>query len=1095
MHPKLHAIAPTFAWWTELRQVRLQAPGQFPGSHVGHFRLMDSVALGLLSLVLSQSSFGAAPGQAAPVDFNREVQPILSEHCTHCHGRDEKGRKGELRLDVREAALKGGKNDGAAIVPGKPEASAIMARVLSHDTDEVMPPPKEKKPVTAAQAELLKRWIAEGAIYAKHWAFEPPVKDSPKSEQRNPNPETAPPLGGVSAQATGSAIDGFVSDKLTQLGLLRSPRADAATLCRRLHLDLVGLPPSPAAVAEFVRASQADSKGAVNELITRLMKSPQYGEKWARHWLDAARYSDSNGYEKDLPREQWAWRDWVINAFNNDMPYDRFLIEQIAGDLLPGATQEQIVAAGFLRNSMVNEEGAIVPEQFRMEEMFDRLDCLGKATLGLSIQCAQCHSHKFDPITQDEYYGMFAFLNNTYEAQSSVYTKEQLAQLAKINGAVEAAEERWKAQRPQWQQEMAAWESAVKEKAVAWTPLRATELDSTIGLNHPTQEPDLSILTLGHPTTMGDIYCIFEPDWKGVTGLRLEALTHRDLPFNGPGRSLNGTWAVSEMVATYQTPDSDKWEPIKLINATADFSEQDARLEEEWNAGSDKERKRVRGPVSYLIDGNDDTGWRGDRGPGLRSQEGVAVVQFEKPLDLPMGTKLKVLLKFHHSGDDQGRHNTILGRCRVSTTTATAPIAQSIDYAAILAIQTEPEKRTPAQRHAIFSAWMKTVADAKTINDEIAAEWKSSPAAPTSVLHLAERKGENVRVTKLLERGVWDKPKEVIVPHTPVALHPLDTTQKTDRLAFARWVADRRSPLTARVAVNRVWQAIFGSGLVETSEDFGTRTNVPEYREVLDWLAVDFMEHGWSHKHLIETILQSATYAQSSTVTPELLERDPRNRLYARGPRFRMEAEVVRDNALSIAGLLHQEVGGPSIFPPVPQSVLDYNFTKPKYWEPPTGTQRYRRALYMFRKRSMPDPVMNSFDAPNGDLACARRPRSNTPLSALTGLNETVFVEAAQALAQRILREGGDDDTARANYAYQLSTARGIKPAELKTVLKLLELSRAKLRQGGLKAGLVAFSALTKPEELPPDATPNEIAVWTIVSRVLLNLDETMTKG
>ena len=1012
---------------------------------------------------------------AATLDYGRDIQPILSEHCFHCHGSDEKSRKGELRLDVREVALKGGESDGPAIVPGKPEASAILARVLSHDPDEVMPPPKEKKPVSAAQAEILKRWIAEGANYAKHWAFEAPRKEAVPAG-KNP-------------------VDAFVKVKLEAMKLRSSPRAEAATLCRRLHLDLVGLPPSPAAVAEFAQASATDAKAATTALVEKLMKSPHFGEKWARHWLDAARYSDSNGYEKDLPREQWAWRDWVINAFNKDMPYDQFLIEQLAGDLLPNATQDQIVATGFLRNSMVNEEGAIVPEQFRMDEMFDRMDCIGKATLGLSVQCAQCHSHKFDPITQDDYFGLFAFFNNAYEAQSWVYTPEQQKQIAQIKTAVQAAEERLKKQRPQWEQEMATWEASVKAKEVAWTPLKATELESTSGLNHPTQEPDLSILTQGHPTTKGDIYVVFEADLKGVTGLRLEALTHRDLPFNGPGRSKYGTWAVSEMVVSYQVPDSDKWEPLKLVNATADFSEPDARLEEEWKADFDKQQKRVRGPVSYLIDGSNDTAWRADRGTGLRNQESVAVVQFEKPLDLPANTKLKVLLRYHHSGGGNGRDNTMLGRCRVSTTTAPTPQAQPVDYAAVLAMQTAPEKRSPEQQRAIFTAWRKTVKEAKAINDQITAEWKKQPPALTSVLHLAEREGDNARATKLLERGAWDRPKQIVAPHTPSALHAPEKTDKTDRLAFARWLADKRSALTARVAVNRVWQAIFGSGLVETSEDFGTRAAVPEYRELLDWLAVDFMEHGWSHKHLIQTILASATYQQSSKATPELLERDPRNRYLARGPRFRMEAEVVRDSALSIAGLLHQKIGGPSIFPPVPQSMLDYNFFKVDYWVPPTGPERYRRALYVFRKRSMPDPVMSTFDAPNGDLACARRPRSNTPLSALTSLNETVFVEAAQALAQRILREGGADDASRANYAYQLCTARSIKPAELQSVLKLLEANRTRLRQGELKAGLIAFSSLTKPEELPADATPNDIAVWTIVSRVLLNLDETMTKS
>jgi mono/diheme cytochrome c family protein len=1036
--------------------------------------MLTWVAISILTSTVTATAL------SAPVDFTREVQPILSEHCAHCHGSDEKSRKGGLRLDVREAALKGGESDSPAIVPGKPGASAIIARVLSHDSDEVMPPPKEKKPVSEAQADILKRWIAEGANYAKHWAFEAPVKVRPGDEEMERRGE--------------NAIDAFVKAKLEAMKLQPSPRAEAATLCRRLYLDLVGLPPSPAEVAEFVQASAKDAKAATTSLVEKLMKSPHFGEKWARHWLDAARYSDSNGYEKDLPREQWAWRDWVINAFNQDLPYDQFLIEQLAGDLLPNATQDQIVATGFLRNSMVNEEGAIVAEQFRMDELFDRMDCIGKATLGLSLQCAQCHTHKFDPITHDEYFGIFAFFNNAYEAQSWVYTPEQQKQIAQIKSAVQAAEERLKKQRPQWKQEMATWDKSVKAKEVAWKPLKATELESTSGLNHPTQEPDLSILTQGHPTTKGDIYGVFEADLKGVTALRLEALTHRDLPFNGPGRSKYGTWAVSEMVVTYQLPDSDKWEPLKLVNATADFSEPDARLEEEWKADFDKQQKRVRGPVSYLIDGNDDTGWRADRGAGLRNQESVAVVQFEKPLDLPANTKLKVLLRYHHSGGGNGRDNTMLGRCRVSTTTAPTPQAQPVDYASLLAMQTAPEKRTPEQQHAIFTAWRKTVKEAKAINDQIAAEWKKQPPAMTSVLHLAERKGDNARATKLLDRGAWDRPKHVVAPHTPVALHPLEKSDKMDRLAFARWLADKRSALTARVAVNRVWQAIFGSGLVETSEDFGTRAAAPEYRELLDWLAVDFMEHGWSHKHLIQTILASATYQQSSKATPASLERDPRNRYLARGPRFRMEAEAVRDNALSIAGLLHKQVGGPSIFPPVPQSMLDYNFFKVGYWVPPTGPDRYRRALYVFRKRSMPDPVMSSFDAPNGDLACARRPRSNTPLSALTGLNETIFVEAAQALAQRILREGGTDDAARANYAYQLCTSRGIKPAELQSVLKLLEANRTRLRQGELKAGLIAFSSLTKPEELPVDATPNDIAVWTIVSRVLLNLDETMTK-
>jgi hypothetical protein len=434
-----------------------------------------------------------------------------------------------------------------------------------------------------------------------------------------------------------------------------------------------------------------------------------------------------------------------------------------------------------------------------------------------------------------------------------------------------------------------------------------------------------------------------------------------------------------------------------------------------------------------------------------------------------------------------------------------------VDYAAILAMHTPPEQRTPAQQDAIFTAWRNTLTDAesKKINGAIAAEWNKHPVGPTSVLHLAERDATHARPTRLLDRGGWDRPKHEVPPHVPAVLHSLPTAvgsaagaqsgdngASPNRLDFARWIASRESPLTARVAVNRVWQAVFGTGLVETPEDFGTRSPVPMHQDVLDWLAVDFMEHGWSHKHLLRTILTSRMYQQSSHATPEMLERDPTNRYLARGPRFRLEAEVIRDSALSIAGLLHlPEPGGPSLFPPVPQSVLDYNYFKPTYWTPPTGPERYRRALYVFRKRSMPDPVMSSFDAPNGDTACARRPRSNTPLSALTSLNEPIFIEAAQALAQRILKEGGPDDAARAAYAWRLCTSREIQPAELQRVLQLLNENRDRLRRGELQAAKIAFNDLTKIDNLPPNATPNDIAAWTIISRVLLNLDETLTKS
>ncbi len=1013
---------------------------------------------------------------AEQLDYIRDVQPVLAEHCFQCHGTDEKTRKAGLRLDVREAALKGGESDGPAIVPGKPEASALIARITASD-DDVMPPVKTKKPVSGTDLAVLKRWIAEGAGYRGHWAFEQPVK----------------------AKHEGHPVDFFVRQRLAKEKLQPSPPASAETLARRLHLDLTGLPPSPAETDAFMKDAAAGGLAKAAEArAQKLLADPAYGEKWARHWLDAARYSDSNGFEKDLMREQWAWRDWVIAAFNRDMPYDQFIIEQIAGDLMPGRSQEQLIATGFLRNGMVNEEGAIVPEQFRIEGVFDRMDCIGKGVMGLSLQCAQCHSHKFDPVSQDEYYGMFAFVNDAHEAQSWVHTAEERKKIAEIQAGVAQARERLKKQHPDWQAKLAAWESGQIAAMPKWETLDTTDQTWIGGLNHPEELADKSVLVLGHPSTSGEMYLIAEPDLDGATGLRLEALLHGDLPFGGPGRSYRGTFAITEMRIETQLPGSDKWEKAALKNATADFSEPESPLEDFFArkkpSSKDKGDNRLIGPVGWMIDGKNETAWRADRGPGLRNTESAAVVQFEKPLALPKGSQIKVSMTFNHGGDGNGRDNVQLGRMRLAITKSGNPAAPARDHAATLAMQTPASERAASQQAAVFDAWMRSAPAFSAFVKQQDNLWKTFPEAETSVLHLARREAVDPRPTKLLDRGVWDRPKHEVGPHTPAALHPMSGGPR-DRLAFARWLADKRSPLAARIAVNRVWQAVFGLGLVETSEDFGTRTPMPVHRELLDWLAVDFMEHGWSHKHLIQAIVTSSTYQQSSRAAPALLERDPRNVLLARGPRFRAEAEVVRDIALTAAGLLTRKIGGPSIFPPVPASVLEYNYVKPAYWIPAEDSERYRRSLYLFRKRSMPDPLLSSFDAPSSDAACARRVRSNTPLTALASLNEPVFVEAAQALAQRILKEGGQADTERADYAYRLTTGRHARPAEIETVLKLLAQNRGRLRKGEIKARDIAFSPLAKASDLPADATPNDIAAWAIVGRVLLNLDETLSKN
>lgn len=991
---------------------------------------------------------------APPVDFARDVQSIFSEHCALCHGIDADDRKAGLRLDLRENALKGGESGTAAIVPGQPERSELIRRITSTDKDVVMPPPSHNKPLSARQIETLNQWIKEGAKFESHWAFTAP--------QKTPLPDVG----------TRNPLDAFVTSHLKEKGLALSAKATPAALCRRLYLDVIGLPPSPQEMADF-------EKQGFEATVDKLLKSDRYGEKWARQWLDVARYSDTNGYEKDLQREQWMWRDWVVDAFNRDLRYDQFLVEQLAGDLIPGATQQQIIATGFLRNSMINEEGAIVPEQFRMVEMFDRVDCVGKAVLGMTTQCAQCHSHKFDPLTHDEYYGMFAFLNTSYEAQSWVYTPEQQRQIAAIENKIIDAEQRLKSMRPQWDQELAAWESEITKQQPAWEPLIATELGTNSGLNHPTQEADHSLLMKGHSSS--DVFMLSTPKVDGLTGLRLEALTHRDQPYCGPGRSRLGTWGMNEIELFVKKPDGKDWEKIKLVNATADFSQPEQKPAEAKDA---KENKKASGPVTFLIDGIEETTWNSDRGVGRRNQPSVAVVQFEQPLNYPEGTQLKVAW----------RMTDMLGCARFCITRQPAPAAPQMNHAAILAMATLIAERTPAQKSAIFEAWRKSIPDAKPINDEIDALYATYPQAGTSILHMAEHEPANRRKTYFLNRGNWDQPLQPVEPHTPAALHPFAKDAPRNRMGFAQWLVDSKSPLTARVAVNRVWQSIFGTGLVETAEDFGTRTAVPEYRELLDWLAVDFMEQGWSQKRLIQTIVNSAVYQQSSAATADLLERDPRNVWLARGPRFRADAEVVRDIALSVSGLLTYKQGGPSVIPPVPQNVLDYNFVYPAYWKPAEGAERYRRTLYGFRKRSMPDPVMSNFDAPNADFACARRVRSNTPLAALTGLNETIFVESARALALRVLKESGRDDAERANYAFWLCTSRKPTAEERTAILDLLKSRRQRLADGWLNPREIVTGDPGKMAELPQDVTPQDAGAWTLTARVLLNLDETISK-
>jgi hypothetical protein len=945
--------------------------------------------------------------------------------------------------------------------------------------------PAKGERLSADQVQLLRAWIDAGAAWpdalagedakGRHWAFRAPVR---------------PKVPAVKNPAwVRNDIDRFILTRLEKEGLAPSPEADRATLIRRLSLDLTGLPPAVAEVDAFLADK---SERAYEKVVDRLLNSPHYGERWGRLWLDAARYADSDGFEKDKSRQVWFYRDWVINALNRDLPYDRFVIEQIAGDLLPGATQDQVVATGYLRNSMINEEGGVDPEQFRMEAMFDRMDAIGKGVLGLTIQCAQCHDHKFDPLKQAEYYRMFAFLNNAHEANVAVYTPDEQMRRAELFRQIHQVEDELRHRHPDWRERMHAWEDKVRGGQPEWTVVRPGVLEESTGGQKYLPLEDGSFLAQGYAPTKHTVKMTVRTDLKNITAFRLELLNDPNLPLGGPGRSLKGTGALTEFkveAAPAEAP--GKVEAIKIARATADVNPPETPLEAIFDDKSGK--RRVTGPVSYAIDGKDETAWGTDVGPGRRNQPRKAVFLAAKPVAHPGGTVLTFNITQNHGGwnsDDNQSHN--LGRFRLSVTSAPNAEADPLPARVRQIVSAPRERRTPAEEAAVFSYWRTTVPQWKEANDKIEALWRQHPEGSAQ---LVLRDREKPRETHVLKRGDFLKPGKQVAPGVPAFLHPLPPDEPPNRLTFARWLADRQSPTTARALVNRVWQTYFGTGIVATSEDLGTQSEPPSHPELLDWLAVELMDRGWSQKALHRLIVTSAAYRRSSRVEPKLYAQDPYNRLLARGPRFRVEAEGVRDIALAASGLLNPTVGGRSVFPPLPGfMVLPPVSYGPKIWPEDKGPERYRRALYTFRYRSLPYPVLQTFDAPNGDFACVRRVRSNTPLQALMTLNEPIFLECARALALRTLREGGRSDAERVTYAFRRCLARQPTAEESAELLGLFAKERERFAGPGAKPWELAAEDPASPPKLPDGATPAQAAAWTVMARVLLNLDETITK-
>ncbi len=911
-----------------------------------------------------------------------------------------------------------------------------------------------------------------------HWAFRSPV--------RQPVPHAAAP------GWPRTPIDNFILVKLKQESLRPSPEADKILLLRRLSLDLIGLPPTIAEVDAFLADK---SKQAYEAQVERLLASPHFGERWARQWLDAARYADSNGYEKDRAREMWHYRDWVVEAHNRDVPYDRFIIQQFAGDLLPGSTQQDLIATGFLRNSMFNEEGAIDPEQFRMDAMFDRMEAVGKGVLGLTIQCAQCHNHKYDPMTQEDYYRLFAFINNADELTAPVYSTDELSRRDRVLREIKEVEGEIQARFPDWEERLAAWESSVEGNEPEWTVLEPYEYGAPDGLSKLQLQKDHSLLAGGHRFNGGTWFVKTKTTLTNITAVRLEVLTDGNLPMRGPGRGVNGTFELREFtLKAAPAANPTNLAHLKFSSVTTDF-EQPQRPPGDLQKEKETE---FAGPVKFAIDGNLKTSWAIDAGPGRRNVDRKAVFQVATNLGYPGGTELR----FDLACQDE------VGRFRLSVATSTGPVADSVSKG-VRHIWTLPRKRrTPEEISAVFSAWRVTVPAFAESNDRIEALWKQFPERSGQTLALSARPVP--RMTSLLKRGDWLQPGKAVDPGVPAFLHPLADSVEAPRLRLARWFVDKKAPTTARVFVNRLWQSYFGSGIVATSEDFGVQADVPSHPELLDWLACEFMEPNfkvsgsaesasgvaqWSVKHMHRLIVNSAAYRQSSRVSPELYSKDSFNRLIARGSRLRVDGEIVRDVALAASGLLNTTLGGPSIYTPAPA----FLFVPPSSymsfpWKDETGPDRYRRALYTFRRRSTPYPMLQTFDTPNGDSACVRRVRSNTPIQALTSLNETLFVECAQALARRTLEQGGRTDAQRVQHAFRRVVSRPPTQKERDELLGLLARQRTHLKQGWVNASELATGTNATPSNLPKGSTPSELAAYTVLARVLLNLDEAVTK-
>ncbi|MGZ0172594.1 MAG: DUF1553 domain-containing protein [Planctomycetales bacterium] len=1146
-------------------------------------RAVYSVLTVLLLNVHAEAVFAQndqASNSPGKIDFNRDIRGILSNRCFTCHGPDNAERQADLRLDSREGAI-ADLGEYAAVVPGKPAASELIKRITSSDPDFVMPPPNKGEPLTKSEVELLTNWVKQGAGYAKHWAYQIPVrpelpKTSNKGWQRN-------------------AIDAFILSRLDREKLSPNPEADRAALIRRVTLDLTGLPPTLEQVDQFLADK---SPNAYESLVDRLLEREAYGEHWARMWLDLARYADSAGYADDPARIIWAYRDYVIRSLNSNKPFDQFTIEQIAGDLLPNPSEDQLIATAFHRNTLTNSEGGTNDEEFRNVAIVDRVNTTMAVWMGTTMACAQCHTHKFDPITQAEYFKFFAFFNSTEDADRrdesprlQIYTDEQKANRSAWESESMELEKLLMTPTPELLASQKKWEDRLRI-APEWTTSKPTEVASKSGAELTTQD-DSSVKVAKQAKT--DTYTVNLPVGSGpLTGIQLEtfpgnnfvisrisaALIPADgsrlngryirvsIPgkgkmlslaevqifsgadnialrgvakqsstgFSGPANlaidgNTNGDYQVAKST-THTAVSADPWWEVDLkLSLAID------RIQL-WNRTDNKLHVRLANFVVQVLDENRDVAWEQQisESPNpsaeyaLSSARGIpfgsAFADFsqaafspgdvlnnpdtktkgwavggqpdrnhrltlvpKKVFDVPEGSTIFVTI------EQVSQHeNHTLSHFRISTTSdGRVQEFAGIPDDKLAIVRIAEEKRADAQKQTLASYFVKDVAPElakerqrfSTLKKELAV---LKPA--TSVPVMKDLPADKHRVTKIQIRGNYQQTSDEVTEGVPAAFHPLPEGAAVNRLALANWLIDEQNPLTARVVANRYWDAIFGIGIVSTSEEFGSQGERPVHPELLDWLATELVANDWNIKHLVKLLVTSAAYRQSSKVTDELIAFDPQNRLLARGPRFRLSAEMIRDQALSVSGLLAHKLFGPPVRPLQPTQGVSAAFGSAIDWKTSEGVDKFRRGLYTTWRRSNPYPSMMAFDAVNREVCTVRRDRTNTPLQALVTLNDPVYIEAAQALARRIVaHEGSTAD--RVAFGFRMATARTPESFEQGRLVKLYDVGRSKYADNSEAAMAIATMPLGP---VPEGMDVTDLAAWTVVSNVLLNLDEMFMK-